>query len=123
MDKGVVQSQWLKVKSNASEKRLRTRWRTVADAENLGQRGVFDKCLAGAADIVNERRGATTDTALRFARYFRDAPAFWMNLQTRYDLEVAEDRIVEKITWDVRPLAQSALVKNDDGSPLFLGFF
>lgn len=34
------------------------------------------------ADIVNERRGITADTALRFARYFKNAPAFWMNLQT-----------------------------------------
>jgi addiction module HigA family antidote len=30
-------------------------------------------------------------TALRFARYFNNSPTFWMNLQTRYDLEVAED--------------------------------
>jgi plasmid maintenance system antidote protein VapI len=44
-------------------------------------------------DMAHERRGVTADTALRFARYFRTAPAFWMNLQTRYDLEVAEDRI------------------------------
>jgi addiction module HigA family antidote len=43
------------------------------------------------ADIVNERRSITADTALRLARYFQNAPAFWMNLQTRYDLEVAED--------------------------------
>ncbi len=43
------------------------------------------------ADIVNERRAITADTALRFARYFGNTPAFWMNLQTRYDLEVAED--------------------------------
>lgn len=35
------------------------------------------------ADIVNERRGITADTALRLARYFQNAPAFWMNLQTR----------------------------------------
>jgi addiction module HigA family antidote len=55
------------------------------------------------ADIVNQRRGVTADTALRFACYFRNAPAFWMNLQTRYDLEVAEDRIAEKIARDVRP--------------------
>ncbi len=32
------------------------------------------------ADIVNERRGITADTAPRFARYFSNAPAFWMNL-------------------------------------------
>ncbi len=49
------------------------------------------------ADIVNERRGITADTALRFARYFRNSPAFWMNLQTRYDLEVAEDEIAAKV--------------------------
>src|SRR2546427_7532686 len=47
------------------------------------------------ADIVNERRGITADTALRFARYFNNSPTFWMNLQTRYDLEVAEDEIAE----------------------------
>jgi addiction module HigA family antidote len=56
------------------------------------------------ADIVNERRGITADTALRFARYFKNAPVFWMNLQTRYDLEVAEDEIAAKVARDVRPL-------------------
>ena len=45
------------------------------------------------ADIVNEKRAITADTALRFARYFNNSPTFWMNLQTRYDLEVAEDEI------------------------------
>ena len=59
------------------------------------------------ADIVNERRGVTADTALRFARYFRNAPAFWMNLQTRYDLAVAENKIAQKIARDVRPLEAS----------------
>jgi len=33
---------------------------------------------------------------LRFARYFNISPTFWMNLQTRYDLEVAEDEIADK---------------------------
>lgn len=56
------------------------------------------------ADIVNERRGITADTALRFARYFRNSPAFWMNLQTRYDLEVAEDKIAAKVQRDIQPL-------------------
>jgi addiction module HigA family antidote len=56
------------------------------------------------ADIVNERRGITADTALRFARYFKNSPAFWMNLQTRYDLEVAEDEIAAKVARDVQPL-------------------
>lgn len=56
------------------------------------------------ADIVNEKRGITADTALRFARYFKNSPMFWMNLQTRYDLEVAEDAIAFKVERDVRPL-------------------
>ena len=55
-------------------------------------------------DIVNERRGITADTALRFARYFKNSPTFWMNLQTRYDLEVAEDKIAAKVQRDVQPL-------------------
>ena len=56
------------------------------------------------ADIVNQKRGITADTALRFARYFKNSPTFWINLQTRYDLEVAEDEIADKVERDVRPL-------------------
>src|SRR6516225_4622531 len=56
------------------------------------------------ADIVAERRGITADTALRLARYFGNAPAFWMNLQTRHDLEVAEDELAAKVERDVRPI-------------------
>lgn len=40
----------------------------------------------------------------RFARYFKNMPAFWMNLQTRYDLEVAEDELADKVERDVQPL-------------------
>jgi len=60
------------------------------------------------ADIVNGRRAITADTALRFARYFNNAAAFWMNLQTRYVLEVAEDEIAAKVARDVRPLEKVA---------------
>ena len=56
------------------------------------------------ADIVNEKRAITADTALRFARYFNNSPTFWMNLQTRYELEVAEDETADKVERDVRPL-------------------
>jgi addiction module HigA family antidote len=61
------------------------------------------------ADIVNERRGITADTALRLARYFKNSAAFWMNLQTRYDLEVAEDEIAGKVERDVRPLESTTV--------------
>jgi antitoxin HigA-1 len=56
------------------------------------------------AEIVAERRSATADSALRFARYFKNSPTFWMNLQSRYDLEVAEDEIAAKVERDVQPL-------------------
>jgi antitoxin HigA-1 len=58
------------------------------------------------ADIVNEKRGITADTALRFARYFNNTASFWMNLETRYDLEVAEDEIAANVERDVLPLHQ-----------------
>jgi addiction module HigA family antidote len=60
--------------------------------------------LTRIADIVHERRGITADTALRLGRYFRISPTFWMNLQTRYDLEVMEGREAERIARDIRPL-------------------
>jgi antitoxin HigA-1 len=56
------------------------------------------------ADIVNEKRGITAETALRFVRYFKNTPTFWMNLQTRYELEVAEDELAAKVERDVQPL-------------------
>ena len=59
------------------------------------------------AEIVHERRAVTTDTALRLGRYFNTTPVFWMNLQVRYDLEVAEDEHAAKIARDVQPLEAS----------------
>jgi len=41
------------------------------------------------AEIVNNRRRITADTALRLSLYFGNAPEFWMNLQTHYDLKMA----------------------------------
>ena len=41
-------------------------------------------------DIVRGRRSITADTALRLARYFGTTPQFWMNLQSNYDLELAQ---------------------------------
>jgi antitoxin HigA-1 len=56
------------------------------------------------ADIVGERRGISPDTALRLGRYFETTPRFWLNLQTKYKLEVAEDENLAKIERDVRPI-------------------
>lgn len=55
--------------------------------------------------IVNGRRGITADTALRLARYFGTTAAFWMNLQSSYDLYVAERDLGEKIAAEVEKAA------------------
>jgi antitoxin HigA-1 len=47
--------------------------------------------------IVAGRRSITADTALRLARYFGTTPEFWLNLQTRYDLQKAKDEKAEEI--------------------------
>ena len=53
--------------------------------------------LSGASGPI------TVDTALRLARYFHTTPQFWLNLQTRYDLEMAEEtRLVERVVEEVR---------------------
>ncbi len=43
------------------------------------------------AAIVNGTRGVSADTALRLARLFGTTPEFWLNLQQRYDLDLAGD--------------------------------
>ena len=55
------------------------------------------------SDIVNGRRGISGDTALRLGRYFGSTPAFWMNLQASYDLDVATSQSGERVARDVHP--------------------
>ncbi len=51
--------------------------------------------------ILNRRRGITADTALRLARLFGTSAQFWMNLQSQYDLAVAERETGSKIASEV----------------------
>jgi len=60
-------------------------------------------------EVVLGRRAVTTDTALRLARYFGTAPEFWINLQARYDLDVAERTVRRKIDREVAPRAALGL--------------
>ncbi len=54
-------------------------------------------------EIVRGQRAITVDTALRLARYFHTTPQFWLNLQARYELEMAEEtRLVERVSREVR---------------------
>ena len=50
------------------------------------------------AEIVNNRRRITADTAVRLALFFGDSAEYWMNLQSRYELEVAQDALADLIS-------------------------
>jgi addiction module HigA family antidote len=52
-------------------------------------------------EIVHGKRSITADTALRLGRFFGMSPQFWLNLQTRYDLEVAEDSLHKRLDEEV----------------------
>jgi antitoxin HigA-1 len=56
-------------------------------------------------EIVHGKRGISADTALRLARFFGTSERFWVNLQTRYELEVEKDRLGMRLLDEVRPLA------------------
>ena len=55
--------------------------------------------------ILKGKRSVTPETALRLARYFGNTPQFWMNLQTRFDLIVAEQTLGKRISSEVKPAA------------------
>jgi addiction module HigA family antidote len=59
-------------------------------------------------EIINGKRGISADTAMRLARYFGTSAQMWMNLQSRYELEVAEDDLGERIAREVQPLRQAS---------------
>ena len=60
-------------------------------------------------EIVHGKRSITADTALRLGRFFGMSPQFWLNLQTRYDLEVTEDLLEDRLDKEVHILkVQSA---------------
>ena len=81
--------------------------------EFLSELGVTSYALAKAigvptnrvTGIVNGDRSITADTALRFARFFGNSAKFWMNLQTHYDLELAERRSGRQILRDIEQIS------------------
>jgi addiction module HigA family antidote len=56
-------------------------------------------------EIVHGNRAVSADTALRLAKYFGTSERFWLNLQTRYELEVEKDRLGDRLEREVIPLA------------------
>ena len=72
--------------------------------------GLSSNALARALNVtparINEiargRRGISADTALRLARFFDTSHQFWLNLQSNYDVQCAED-IAGKVIADIKP--------------------
>jgi antitoxin HigA-1 len=55
-------------------------------------------------EIVHGKRSINADTALRLGRFFGMSPMFWLNLQTRYDLELTEDLLADRLDVEVQVL-------------------
>ena len=83
----------------------------VLQEEYLGPLGVSQYRLAQAIgvpprrinEIVHGKRGISADTALRLARYFGTSERFWLNLQSRYDIELQRDRLATAL-GQIQPL-------------------
>lgn len=58
------------------------------------------------SQIVNGKRSITVDTAMRLARYFGTSANVWLRMQIRYDLEVAQDELSERINREVKVYQQ-----------------
>ncbi len=58
-------------------------------------------------EIVHGKRAITADTALRLARFFGTTELFWVNLQTRYDMEIEKDKLADRLDREVSIYAES----------------
>lgn len=65
-------------------------------------------------EIVKGERAITADTALRLAHYFKMSAHFWLNLQSHYDLELAQDRLGRRLEKEVKMRALRPLVPAAD---------
>jgi addiction module HigA family antidote len=54
--------------------------------------------------IVNGKRRVTAEIALRLGRYLGQNPRYWINLQSRYDMDIAEDALSEQVAREVHPM-------------------
>ncbi|MBM4261384.1 MAG: HigA family addiction module antidote protein [Deltaproteobacteria bacterium] len=58
--------------------------------------------------LVNGARPKTAELALRLGRYFSQDPRYWLKLQNRYDIDVAEDKLGKRVIRKIRPLKKVA---------------
>ncbi len=56
------------------------------------------------SEIINGKRPITVDTAMRLGVYFKMEPRFWLNLQSEYDVRIAERELIPEIKSRIRPL-------------------
>ncbi len=101
---------------------LRSGMRPVHPGEILGEElqelEMSANALARALDvptnritaILNGQRGITADTALRLSRYFGTTPQLWLNLQSTYELRIAEIEAGERIATRVQPRTVTEVV-------------
>jgi antitoxin HigA-1 len=54
-------------------------------------------------EIVHGRRAITADTALRLGRFLNMEAQFWLNLQSHYDMEVAQEALQDRLEKEVHP--------------------
>ena len=59
-------------------------------------------------EIIHKKRSITADTALRLGRFFGIPPQFWLNIQSRYDLEITEDLLSDRLEKEVQVLESNA---------------
>jgi antitoxin HigA-1 len=60
------------------------------------------------SQIVHGQRAISVDTAMRLARYFGTSAAVWLRMQVRYDLEIAQGQLSDRINQEVKILHQPA---------------
>jgi antitoxin HigA-1 len=85
-------------------------------AEDLADMGISINRLARdtrmpvsrASELVNGKRAITAETALRLARFLGTSPEYWLNLQTKYDLDIAKLRLAAAVEREVLPFQESA---------------
>ena len=78
----------------------------ILDEEFLGPMNISQYRLAKSIgvdarrihSIVHGERSITPETALLLSRYFGNSAEFWMGLQSQYDLELAEDRLAQRLS-------------------------
>ena len=84
--------------------------------ELLEELGVFQYRLAQdirvpamrISHVVRGKRAVTAELALRLGHYFGQSPRLWLNLQNRYDMDIAEDELGERVVREVRPFTAVA---------------